>query len=413
MSFSFPFQWIRSYCDATSKAVYRLLLLSFLILVPALAAAEPEVSGIRMNSDANSARFVIDLDEEVEFTLLTLADPYRVVIDLPEVNFSFNSTGSGEGEGLIDRYRFGLFRAGVSRIVLDLSGPAEIERMFMLSPGGGHRFRLVLDMKPTSRDAFLASVQRAVRSGANIPDSRVSAPITARPANSRRVIIIDAGHGGIDPGNLGIIGVPEKTIALNIARAIRDQLARNPDYEVVMTRDRDIFIPLDRRRVIAREQRADMFISVHADSFRQAGVGGATVYSLSERASDREAAALARRENRSDLIAGIDLTGESDEVTSILVDLAQRETMNYSARLANLVVGEMRGDVTLRTNSHRFAGLVVLKAPDVPSILLEAGYLTNRADARFMNSSAGRSKIAAAIRRAVDGYFNTLASEGF
>ena len=239
-----------------------------------------------------------------------------------------------------------------------------------------------------------------------------------KPKRDRKIIVIDAGHGGVDPGNLGVIGVPEKVIVLNMARAIKRAIETSSRYEVVMTRDRDIFAPLKRRPQIAREVHADLFISVHADSLstklkKNRKVRGATVYTLSENASDAEAAALANKENKADLIAGIDLGGETDEVRSILIDLAQRETMNYSAQFANYLVPELKERVYIRKNSHRFAGFVVLKAPDVPSVLVELGYLSNKQDARQLNSAEGRKRISEAIAAAVRRYFESTTAGSY
>ena len=179
-----------------------------------------------------------------------------------------------------------------------------------------------------------------------------------------------------------------------------------------MTRDTDIYIPHRQRFEYARKAGADLFISIHADSIKNSKVRGATVYTLSETSSDKEAAALARKENKSDLIAGIDLRGESTDVANILVDLAMRETMNYSARFAGYLVPELGKEVMLRENSHRFAGFLVLKAPDVPSVLLEIGYISNREDAKQMTSRQGRERIARAISDAVENYFTSIVASG-
>lgn len=380
----------------------------------AQASDNSAVTGIRLGINGQTTRLVIDMNQDFSYSYLSLDNPYRIVIDLPEVDFTIdNASHTGSGKGVVEQYRYGLFRAGTSRIVLDLSEPAIVDKAFVLPPNGDNNYRLVFDLKNTSASAFRSAMNSAPhRQQPNTSTPRTPQP-TVQKTSGKRVIVIDAGHGGIDPGNLGSIGVPEKDIVLKIAKAIRDRLAQNPDYEVHMTRDRDIFIKLDQRAEIARRLEADLFISIHADSFRQSSVRGGTIYTLSERASDRESELLAQKENRSDLIAGIDLRGETDEVTSILIDLAQRETMNYSARFANLLLPELSSEIRMRTNSHRFAAFQVLKAPDVPSILLEAGYLTNRSDANNLNSRAGQRKIANAMRKGVDAYFAALKAEGF
>jgi N-acetylmuramoyl-L-alanine amidase len=389
-------------------------LVIFLFAAQSLQAAEVSVRGIRIGGDVKLTRFVIDLDHRVAFSHLLLADPYRVVIDLPEAEWEIGLRGVASGKGLIGQYRYGLFRPGVSRLVLDLNGPAEIKKIFHLDPSGKYGDRLVVDLVPTSRANFVKAVERTRKARIPIaqPEKRKAAQVP-KPTSGKRVIIVDAGHGGVDPGALSVIGVPEKRIALAVAKEIQRALQRNSDYVVLMTRDRDIFVSLPKRVEFARQAEADLFLSVHADSIKNPRVSGATVYTLSEKASDKEAATLARKENRSDLIAGLDLKGETDQVTSILIDLAQRETMNYSARFANFLVPELKRRVTMRSNSHRFAGFKVLKAPDVPSTLMEIGYLSNREDARRLNSREGREGIAVAVVAAVAQYFTSVAAEGF
>lgn len=394
------------------RGIAALVILLFAAHTP--QAAEISVRGIRIGGDAKSTRFVIDLDRKVPFSSLLLADPYRVVIDLPEVKWEIGLKGVGSGKGLIGQYRYGLFRPGVSRLVLDLNGPARIKKIFHLEPGRKYGHRLVVDLVPTSRASFVEAVElsRKNRTPITAPEEQQTRPITRRP-NSKRVIIVDPGHGGVDPGALSVIGVPEKKIALAVAKEIRRELQKSGKYLVLMTRERDIFVSLPKRVEFARQAEADLFISVHADSIKNPKVSGATVYTLSEKASDKEAASLARKENRSDLIAGLDLKGETDQVTSILIDLAQRETMNYSARFANFLVPELKRRLAMRSNSHRFAGFKVLRAPDVPSTLMEIGYLSNRAEARRLNSKQGQQSIAVAVTAAIEQYFTSVAAEGF
>ncbi len=236
------------------------------------------------------------------------------------------------------------------------------------------------------------------------------APPTARPAPRRaiakRIVVIDAGHGGVDPGTIGIGGTYEKNVTLAMALEVRRQLEGTGRYKVVMTRDQDIFIPLRERIAIARAAGAELFISLHADSMHNKDTRGASIYTLSENASDDEAAALAARENRSDIIAGVDLAHENKEVMSILIDLAQRETMNRSSTFAGLLVDDLGREMQLiPIKPHRFAGFAVLRAPDVPSVLIEMGYLSNRADEQLLTYPRHRAKVAAAIVRAVDGFF--------
>ena len=270
----------------------------------------------------------------------------------------------------------------------------------MLPPQGPHKWRFVIDLEPTDRATFLADKKS--------PPAPSAAPVTVPVTPSgdgRYVVVVDAGHGGVDPGTISAGGPYEKTVTLRAAKALKKELEATGRYRVVLTRDRDIFIPLRTRVAMGRQAAGDLFISLHADSIGNRKIRGATVYTLSETSSDKEADALARKENKADVIAGVDLEGESAELTQILIDLMQRETMNYSAEFANILIPEMGASIVMRTNSHRFAGFRVLKAPDVPSVLVEMGYLSNAEDTKFLMSKRGINLIAKAITKAVDRYF--------
>jgi N-acetylmuramoyl-L-alanine amidase len=221
---------------------------------------------------------------------------------------------------------------------------------------------------------------------------------------------IDAGHGGVDPGAIGHDGVYEKSIVLAAAKALKAALEETGRYKAVLTRTDDSFIRLRERIAIARRVDADLFVSLHADSIKDSSLRGLSVYTLSENASDNEAEALATSENKADIVAGIDLSQQEPEVTNILIDLAQRRTMNYSARLAGYVVHELERETKLLTRPHRFAGFAVLKAPDVPSVLVELGFLSNREDSRRLNDPAYRRKVATGLTRAIDRYFQGVQS---
>ena len=226
------------------------------------------------------------------------------------------------------------------------------------------------------------------------------------------MVAVDAGHGGVDPGTISKGGIYEKTITLAMARELKKRMEATGRYRVILTRDRDIFVPLRERVAIARAHGAEMFISLHADANPNRTVRGGSIYTLSEVASDKEAEMLAAKENKADLIAGMDLSHENPQVTSILLDLAQRETMNYSASFAAMLVSELGKSVKLLGNSHRFAGFAVLKAPDVPSVLFELGYLSNSAEEKLLNRSDYRRKIADGVTRAADRFFRERAKHG-
>ncbi|MGF1604771.1 MAG: N-acetylmuramoyl-L-alanine amidase [Rhodothalassiaceae bacterium] len=389
-------------------------LLAFVVALSVLApsAAALTVESLRLGLNGTTTRVVIDVDQAVQAEAFALAKPYRLVVDLPEAQWQVPAAQGGQSKGLVERYRFGQFKPGTSRLVLDMAGPFKLVRFFPLPPQGTYGHRLVFDLAPVDRATFRAELQKR-RRHARAPTLSVPTSNPAPRGDRRRVIVIDPGHGGVDPGTLSSTGVPEKQVVLDIAKTIKARLEQEGAYQVVLTRDSDIFLPLRERIAVARAAGADLFLSVHADALDNGRVRGATVYTLSESASDAEAAALARKENKSDLIAGIDLGNEAPEVTNILIDLAQRETMNFSARFAGFLIPELKRRHVVRTNSHRFAGFVVLKAPDVPSILLETGYLSNVQDARLLTSAKGRDALAESVTQAINRYFQTVAAADF
>ncbi|MGD1934994.1 MAG: N-acetylmuramoyl-L-alanine amidase, partial [Candidatus Phaeomarinobacter sp.] len=369
----------------------------------------PSVTDVRLGKSGDTTRFVLELSGKVEAKAFTLADPHRLIIDLPALDWELASDFVPAGRGLISSFRYGLFRPGNARVVIDLSGPAKVSRSFVLppDPANNRNWRIVFDLVGTPDDAF-----RAV---AGWPDAKPATPSVATPApnvpsakppsNARKVVVIDAGHGGVDPGAIGGRGTREKNVTLAFAKALGEALRASGKYEVHLTRDKDIFIELRERVAIARRRNADLFISVHADSIERRDVRGAAVYTLSEKASDAEAARLARKENEADVIAGVNLGGDSDDVRDILIDLAQRETKNLSVRFAQTVIPKMSEVTKILRNTHRFAGFRVLKAPDVPSVLIELGFLTNSEDELSLTSSSWRRKTSLAIARGVDAYF--------
>ncbi len=382
-----------------------ILLLTWGLIWSAPGWAGSTVTGVRIGKHPHTTRFVLDLTDPVDHSIFMLADPYRVVIDLPEVAWEVPPEKNPKGTGVIKGYRYGLFRPGTWRIVLDAAAPVRMKRAFLLEPRDGHRYRLVLDLEQVTREVFLRELKaRPPRATAALmPRPKPPGPVRLP---GKRVVVLDPGHGGVDPGARGRSGVLEKTITLAIAREVKRQLEATNRYHVILTRDRDIFLRLRERVATARRASADLFLSLHADTIANHKVRGLSVYTLSEKASDREAESLAAQENKADVIAGIDLNDEPAEVTNILIDLAQRETMNLSAHFAKFLIGELRREVRLLHKSHRFAGFAVLKAPDVPSALVELGYLSNREEERLLRDRAYRSRLANTILKAVDQYFS-------
>jgi N-acetylmuramoyl-L-alanine amidase len=373
----------------------------------AAAHAQPAVTGVRIGQDANKTRIVVEIEKKLAFQVQVLADPYRLVVDLPEVSWALKS--ARPAGTLVSDFRFGLFRPGTSRLVFDVQKPVEVAKSFVLDPEGQFPYRLVIDLKPVTREAMLSAIP-APAPDAKAPEAREKPPdrLPAKPqraANRKLLVVLDPGHGGVDPGTVGGGGSYEKDVVLAQAFDLRRQLLATGRYDVLLTRDSDSFVRLRDRIAVARDADADIFLSLHADSIGNPTLRGGSVYTLSEKASDAEAAALAAKENKADLIAGIDLNDQSREVVNILIDLAQRKTMNESVTFAKHLVHELGRSTRLLPRTHRFAGFAVLKAPDVPSALIELGYLSNRQDERMLNESRERSKISAAIVRAVDAYF--------
>ncbi|MFC4270269.1 N-acetylmuramoyl-L-alanine amidase [Sneathiella chungangensis] len=373
----------------------------------AIAAPVIDVSSVRLGQHDNRTRFVMEMSAAPEFDIFLLADPYRIVIDLPELNWVAGESDNRK-KGIVENYRWGLFKKDTSRVVLDVGGPVKILRTVVLPPSSGKPYRFFIDIQETDFGTFRKELAERRKEQAATQKIALVAP--PPPAESRKyTIVVDAGHGGIDPGAIGKSGVYEKKITLEVAQKIRDLLARNDKYNVIMTRDDDTFLSLRERVAVGRHAAADLFISIHADSISRPDFRGATVYTLSENASDDEAAELAKSENKSDLIAGVDLSSQDDTVQGILIDLAQRETMNFSVKFAEMITPEIaKSGMKTRGRSHRFAGFRVLKAPDVPSVLVELGYLSNREDEKILKSAKGQQRLAQAIVTAVDKYFKTV-----
>lgn len=381
------------------------------------SSAKTTIHGLRVGVHDTKTRLVIDMDGPAQFRTFALADPYRVVLDMSEVRFDIPATNKANQTGGVAGYRFGLFEPGTSRVVIDLTEPRIISAAFELPPRAGRGHRLVVDLRKVGRAEFLTASRESVRK--RIEARRQTAPktIVLRPpkrpnktVKTKKIIVIDPGHGGVDPGAIGASGSYEKTIVLAASKTLKRVLEQTGRYEVVLTRNNDQFLRLRQRVSASRAADADLFMSVHADSIADKRLRGASIYTLSEQSSDKEAARLAEQENKSDIIAGMDLSDETPEVTNILIDLAQRETMNQSARFAGFLAPELRAAVRTHRRAHRFAGFAVLKAPDVPSVLLELGYLSNTKEERMLRSAKFQETIAIAIRRGIDRYFEMVQS---
>lgn len=373
-------------------------------------AAEPDsypiATDARLGGDEVQTRFILDLSRKIELHAFTLADPYRVVVDIPEVIFKLPPKTGETGRGLVKAFRFGLMMQGGSRIVLDLAKPVRIDKAFVMDASGGDPARLVLVLLPTDRESFLRKIALDDKTNVKPPAKPEPQPANGDP---RAVVVLDPGHGGIDTGTRAPSGEMEKDIVLDLAKRLRDRIEKSGKYRVVMTRTDDTFIPLAERVDIARKAEASLFVSIHADSLphREGDAQGATVYTLSDKASDPEAAKLAEDENRADVIAGIDLKSQPDDVAGILVDLAERETKTFSLQFAHKLVAELKGATRLHKDPLKSAGFRVLRAPDVPAALLELGYVSNKEDLKSLMSDAWRNQIADSIAKAIDAYLST------
>ncbi len=433
---------IKSRFGRSKKAIGNLKWLAAIVIIltpwgfilPADAAktkqnrSVPEASSARLGGDNLRTRFVVDISNSIGYSVYVLPDPFRVIIDLPEINFQLPPGQGVSGRGLVTGYRFGLFSPGRSRIVIDASAPVLIEKSFVIPATTQKPARLVVDIVKTDRETFLKNRQSQLKSQSNsrkfaaipIPKSKPRGSIipdfskkNARPRarNAKKIIIIDPGHGGIDSGAVGRGGVLEKKIVLSVARILKKILKATGRYEVRMTRNNDTFIPLRKRVEFARRNSGDLFISIHADTVKTSAVRGATIYTLSEKASDTEAAALAQKENRSDIIAGVNLSEENDAVTDILIDLVLRETKNHSIFFAQTIVKNLNRIARVSRKPHRFAGFAVLKAPDIPSVLIELGFLSNGRDAKLLSSLRWRRKVSRAVAVSIDKYFKSKISD--
>lgn len=364
------------------------------------------ITGFKSADHKNYSRFVLNTKHKAQFKIFALNNPSRVVIDITNVkwgDFSIPLKQTGRIKNV--RKSFAESNADM-RLVLDLNQPVAIEKYFQLKSDAKHSHRLVIDLKPTN--VFLD----------NIAFPEIPKPIYKKPQNNhfptpklkrkvarKPIIVIDAGHGGHDPGAIGRRGSKEKDLTLKYAQELKRQLRSTGKYKVKMTRDSDRYIKLRERVNISRRSKGDLFISIHANSHKNRKTRGWSVYTLSEKASDKEAAALARKENKSGLINGVDLAYKGNEISALLIDMVQRDTKNLSASFAENLTNKTRKRAKLLRNPHRFAGFRVLTGADIPSVLIEIGYLTNRKEESLLRSENYKKKLAKAIVEAIDTHF--------
>jgi N-acetylmuramoyl-L-alanine amidase len=394
---------------ALLRFLFFALVLSWLGTHPAASAARagagkpesatPVAIGAEVKGGPERTRLTFTLSKAVEARAFVMGGPDRVVLDLPEVNFQIPAESARRKEGLIGSYRYGLFAPGRSRVVIELTQPAAVAAVTNGTREDGAAL-LIVELARSDREAF----RRAALAEAGPLDPTETGSVAAA-SDRRPLIALDAGHGGIDPGAVASTGALEKDIVFSFAQRLRERLEQTGRYGVLMTREDDVFVALDQRVRAARAARADLFISIHADSISAPHVRGGTVYTGSERATDAESANLADRENKADAIAGLDAADATGEVADILQDLMVRETRGFSHRFAKKLLGQLDPVMPLSKKPHREAGFKVLRAPDLPSVLVELGYLSSRKDVDLLTSDAWRDRSAAAMTAAIDLYF--------
>ena len=367
----------------------------------------PVASAARLGGDDAQTRFVMDFSRKIDLRAFTLADPYRVVIDIPQVVFQLPPKTGESGRGLIKAFRFGLVMQGGSRLVFDLTKPAKIEKAFVVDSTDAAPARLVLELSPTDRASFLRrSVVDNRTARADAPATNTLAP---KDGDQRPLVMLDPGHGGLDTGTKGPSGQEEKDIVLTFAQRLRERLEKSGKYRVLLTRSDDTFVALADRVRIAREAGATLFVSIHADSLPhgEGDAQGASIYTLSDTATDSEAARLAEKENRADVIAGVDLKSEPDDVAGILIDLAERETKSLSTQFAHKLADEMKSATRMHKKPLKSAGFRVLRAPDIPSVLVELGYVSNRQDLQLLLSEPWRNGTADSMAQAIETFLSS------
>ncbi|MHB2265500.1 N-acetylmuramoyl-L-alanine amidase [Aliihoeflea sp. PC F10.4] len=355
--------------------------------------APVQVDELRVVGDASRARIVMDVSQSPDLRWFLLRSPHRLVIELDNVEY-LHDDAAAKPRGLITDIAFAHAGGTKSRMIVTADGAFVVENVDILKNEDDAGYRVVVDLVAGSDRQFEAALADQIATTA-------VTSVGEAPAAPRFTIVIDPGHGGNDSGARGVSGVLEKTITLAFGLELKKALEDLGDYEVHMTRDRDRFLRLDERVRIARRHEADLFISIHADAIRHRDVRGATVYTVSETPSDAASAAKAIRENLADQLAGYGSTEESDEVSGILADLVRRETDGFSLRFANALVDRLSSEIAMIKNPHRFAGFQVLKAPDVPSVLVELGYLSNVADEAQLRDVEWRAQATSAIVEAV------------
>lgn len=399
-------------------------------------SAKPRATALHISGDTTLTRVRMEVDRPISADTFTLDAPYRAIIDVPDLEFYLPASSADAVAGLVKDFRYGRFDAGRSRVVIDLTAPATIRNATFTPPKGNQKGVLTFEivrvdaadfqaLRGTSQPAPLPTPKqfRAGRHDEGPPAARAPAggsianaqtansPASPRAPKQRPVVLIDPGHGGIDPGTVGAGGITEKSVTLAVAKEVRAILRQGRRLDVYLTREYDNFVTLDQRVKLSRDYGTDLFVSIHADSLAEkdmaGSIRGATVYTLSERASDDKAQRMAEKENAADIAAGLAAVPSSaeDQVRSILFDLVQRETDNYSLSFRNLLLSTMRGRIPLAKDPQRSAAFKVLKQDEVPAVLIELGYMSNPEDLARLGKPEGQRQLATAIASSITAFF--------
>lgn len=413
-------------------------------------STKARATSIRIVGDMDRTEIRIDVSRQIVAYIFALDEPARTIVDVPDLDFSIPQQASGRAAGLVASYRYGQFQAGRSRIVIDLAQPARVVNAGFTPPAAGKPGILSFELVRIPDAEFKQIVQPATAAAGALPGEDAPSPkagptkpppalrsglhqeepgaasasdvpgFAAGPGGpggpgprkrTRPVVMIDPGHGGVDPGAVASAALTEKAVTLAVAQQLRGLLTQSRKYDVYMTRQTDAFVSLDQRLKISRQHHADLFVSIHADALAEQGlaqaISGATVYVLSDKASDELSRRRADKENAVDVLAGLANVPASaeDQVRSILLDLVQRETANLSTSFRGLLVDRMNGRVPLAKDPQRAAAFKVLRQPETPSVLIELGYMSNAGDLARLTKPEGQRQLATTIASAIDAYF--------